>query len=211
MLLMFLSSSIHLFSQDKLLEERINKPKIEFGFLILNNNLNADNFFKFKYSNATDNGSATIGGISLKLNIPTKYEYVDIIIGSVFMKGFDVIDYGNINPNSVNSHDYIINGGGVYLGVGPKLKGKYIGLTSEFGLGVFSFKEYVSIVNNTQEPFVDEHNLKASYGFGAKSSVGFYINIGKVGVNPSLVGIFSGGSGASFTFYGLNVPLTYQF
>ncbi len=127
------------------------------------------------------------------------------------MKGFDEIDFGNIYPVSVNAHDYIINGGGVYFGISPKLKGKFISLTSMFGAGFFSFKEYVSIVNNIYDPFADEHDLKASYGPGAISSVGLGIRIWKLGINPSVVAIYSGGAGASFTFYGFNLPITLQF
>lgn len=210
-LTVFLLSGIQLLSQEKWVDGTKAKPKLEIGYLDLYNNLNTDNYFKFKYSYSTDNGKANIGGLSLKINIPTKHEYLDIIVGSVFMKGFDEIDFGYVNPSSVNAHDYIINGGGVYFGISPKLKGKFIGLTSDFGLGVFSFKEYVSIVNNKIEPFVDEHNQKASYGLGAISSIGMYINIGKVGLSPSFVSIFSGGSETSFTFYGFNFLLSWQF
>lgn len=211
LLFVLLLSGIQLFSQDKLLENRKIKPKVEIGYLHLYNGLNADSYFKLKYSNAIDNGNVNIGGLSLKLNFPTKFEFLDITVGSLFMKGFDEVDLGYINPSSVNSSDYNINGGGVYFGINPKLKGKFIGLTSDFGIGIFSFKEYVNIVNNTKEPFVDEHSLKASYGLGAISSIGMYINFGRIGLYPSMVGIFSGGSGASFTFYGYNFQMSYQF
>jgi len=210
-LLVFLFLCLQLFSQDKIVGDGKTKPKVEIGYLHLYNKLNADSYFKLKYSNATDNGNANIGGLNLKLSLPTKYEYIDITVGALIMKGFDEIDLGYINPSSVNAHAYNINGGGVYFGVSPKLKSKYISLTSDFGIGIFSFKEYVSIVNNSTMPFIDEHNLKASYGLGAFSSIGISFNVGKIGFNPSFAGIFSGGSGTSFTFYGFNFPLTYQF
>ncbi|RLD58184.1 MAG: hypothetical protein DRJ01_12910 [Bacteroidetes bacterium] len=203
--------SIQLYSQDKGFEGEKNKPKVQIGYLHLYNKLNADSYFRLKYSNATNNSEANIGGLNLKLDFPTKYKYVDITVGALIMKGFDEIDLGYIDPSSVNAHDYNINGGGVYIGISPKIKGKYISLTSAFGIGVFSFKEYISIVNNSTQPFVDEHNLKASYGLGAISSIGIYLNVGKIGINPSLMGIFSGGSETSFTFYGFNIPLSYQF
>ncbi len=210
-LFVFLISSIKLFSQDRIYEDGKNKPKIEIGYLHLYNKLNTDSYFRLKYSNATDNSQANIGGLNLKIDFPNSYEWFDYTIGTLFIKGFDEIDLGYINPSSVNAHDYNINGGGVYLGISPKIKGKYISLTSVFGVGVFSFKEYVGIINNSVTPFVDEHNLKASYGLGAISSIGVSFNVGKIGINPSLTGIFSGGSGASFTFYGFNFPLSYQF
>jgi len=210
-LLALLSSGLPSFSQEKWFDESNGKPGVEIGYLHLYNNLNADNYFRFRYRFATDNGDASIGGISLKLNIPTKLEYLDITVGSIFLKGLDLIDFGHVNPEHVNAHDYKINGGGIYFGVSPTLKGKILSLTTEFGAGFFSFKEYVSIVNNIYEPFVDEHNLKASYGPGAISSVGLGIRIWKLGINPSVVAIYSGGAGASFTFYGFNLPITLQF
>lgn len=211
MLIALLLSGLHSFSQERWIDESNGKPEVEIGYLHLCNNLNADNYFKFKYISATDNGDASLGGISLKLNIPTKLKYLDITIGSIIVKGLDKIDFGHVNPSHLNVHDYIINGGGIYFGVSPGIKGKILSLTTEFGIGFFSFKEYVSIVNNVTDPFADEHNLKASYGPGAISSVGLGIRIWKLGINPSVVAIYSGGAGASFTFYGFNLPLTLQF
>lgn len=204
-------SGLPAFSQEKWFDESNGKPGVEIGYLYLYNNLNADNYFKFKYRNATNNGDASIGGISLKLNIPTKLEYLDITVGSIFVKGLDLLEYGYVNPQYADNHDYIINGGGVYFGVSPGIKGKIFSITTEFGIGFFSFKEYVGIVNISRDPFADEHNLKASYGPGAISSVGLGIRIWKLGINPSVVAIYSGGAGASFTFYGFNLPITFQF
>lgn len=210
-LIIFFFLSITVFAKNKSEDNIKIKPRVEIGYLGLYNTLNSDIYYKLKYSNATDNGNANIAGFSLKLNLPTKYEYMDIFVGSLFIEGLDEIYFESIDPSSVNYHDYSINGGGVYFGISPKLKGKIFSLTSDFGVGVFSFKEYVSIVNNIKEPFVDIHNSKASYGLGAISSLGFSINVGKFGINPSIVGIFSGGSGTSFTFYGFNLPINYQF
>lgn len=200
-----------LLSQNKVLENAKSRPKIEFGYLYMYNKLNEDTYFNMKYSNATNNGETKLNGVNLKISIPTKLKYLDIILGSILMKSFDEIDNGFMNPASVNAHDYIINGGGVYFGVSPKLKGKIVALTSDFGIGVFSFKEYVSIVNNNTPPYVDIHSSKASFGFGAISSIGIYLNIGKIGINPTISSIFSGGSNSSFTFYGFNFPISYQF
>lgn len=48
--------------------------------------------------------------LNLKLTIPTKLQYLDIIVGTILMKGLDEIDFGYIDPH-VNAYDYIINGG----------------------------------------------------------------------------------------------------
>lgn len=144
-LLSLLLSGLQSFSQERLIGESNGKPGIEIGYLHLYNNLNADNYFRFRYTFATNNGDASIGGFSLNLNIPTKLKYIDLSVGSVFMKGFDEIDFGNIYPVSVNAHDYIINGGGVYFGISPKLKGKFISLTSMFGAGFFPSRSTLAL------------------------------------------------------------------
>lgn len=202
---------LQLFSQEHEGNFKIGKPKLEIGYLHIYNQLNSDQYFKYKFNYATDNSDLDFGGVSLKLTYPTNFKNLDLVVGSVFIKVLNEFVQGHTNAGSILADDYVSNGGGVYWGISPKLKGKHVGLTSEFGIGVFSFKEYVSIVNNVREPFVDLHNTKASSGLGAISSVGMYANWGRLGISPSLVGIFSGGSNASFTFYGLQLPITYQF
>ncbi len=199
----------------KLLGQKINNiqkyPKLEVGVMRIYNRLNSDKYFEYKYSYADDYGDATVAGVNIKLTMPSNLEYMDFVLGSLFIKGLNAFYMGNINPTAVNAHDYQLNGGGVYFGVSPGLKGKYIGFTTDFGIGIFSFKENVSIVNNTRQPYVDIHDLKSSYGPGAITSAGLYLNIWKLGVHPSVIGIFSGGANASFFFYGFNLPVTFQF
>ena len=127
------------------------------------------------------------------------------------MVGADELGSTGWSPGYTNSYDYVFNGGGIYAGISPKLKGKYIGLTSEFAIGVLSFKEYLGIFNNVYEPFVDIYEKKTSSGLGALSSVGFYLKLGKFSINPSANTIFTGSSSASFLFYGFTLPLAYQF
>ncbi|MCL3778960.1 hypothetical protein EMN47_01015 [Prolixibacteraceae bacterium JC049] len=207
MLTFFLSNKIS--AQDTLKSQ--GKFKIEVGYIYLNNKLNADKYYDFKHIYGIKNNESKIGGINVKLSKTTKYDFIDLMVGALFINGLDKIDNNHINLNSDNAHDYKINGGGVYWGISPKLKGKIVGITSDFGIGVFSFKEYVSIINNTEAQTTYDHNLKASYGLGAISSIGLSLNIGKIGINPSITAIFSGGAQSSFTFYGVNFPLTYQF
>lgn len=91
------------------------------------------------------------------------------------------------------------------------LKRKHFGLTSEFAIGVFSFKEYIGIFNNTVQPYIDKFDKKASHGLGAKASFGAYVKFWKLGIHPTVDAIYSGGANASFLFYGMTIPLTYTF
>jgi hypothetical protein len=151
-----------------------------------------------------------MNGLDLKFTLSTKIKYLDFIVGSMFLPGVDEGAWAWV-PGSTNSYDYKLNGGGVYAGISPKLKGKNIGLTSEFAIGVFSFKEYLAIFNNRDEPYIDAYEKKTSHGLGAMSSIGIYLKFGKLGVNPTVNAVFSGSSSASFMFYGFVLPLTLQF
>lgn len=99
----------------------------------------------------------------------------------------------------------------MFAGISPKLKGEYFGLTSEFGLGVFSYKDYYTSFNNTTDPSVEIEAKKTTYGPGAMSSLGFYVKVGRFGINPNVNAFFSGGASGSFLFYGASLPITFQF
>ncbi len=185
--------------------------QVELGYVVLTNNLNGDDYYNFKYGGAPNSANTTMGGVNLKFTLSTRYKYLDLIAGTIFMVGRDDIGSKSWAPGNTSASDYLLNGGGVYAGISPKLKGKYIGLTSELAIGVFSFKEYTAIFNNIYPPFIDVYEKKASYGLGAMSSLGIYIKLGKVGINPSINSLFSGGANTSFLFYGFVLPITYQF
>lgn len=203
-LLMFFSA----FAQDNVFIKFDKKPKVELGLMVTYNNLNEDRYLSYMTSGII-NGYSNMAGVNLKLEFETKIDYLDIEFGALILNDL----HQNINwwnPGQTNSTYYIQNGGGVYCGVSPKIKGKHIGLSSEFGVGIFSFKEYSIYVNNVTEPFIYEHDLKASNGLGALSSVGMYVNIWRIGINPSLFAIFTGGANTSFIFYGFNLPISIQ-
>jgi hypothetical protein len=199
--------SFILFSQEK--EQNI-KPSIEIGYSVLFNNLNSDNYANFKSSLASWENTV-LNGINIKFVVNSKHSFLDYFVGTTFMVGVDQLGSTSWTSVNTNSSDYVINGGGVYAGISPKLKKKHFGLTSEFAIGMFSFKEYQAIFNNTVTPVIDIYDKKTSSGLGAMSSVGFYLKIGKIGISPAATAIFSGSSSASFMFYGFNIPLTYQF
>ncbi len=194
------------FSQEK---EWDIKPSIEVGYSVLFNNLNSDNYTNFKSSLASWSNTV-LNGMNIKFIVNSKHSFIDYFVGSTFMIGADHLGSSGWTSGNTKSSDYVINGGGVYAGISPKFKKKHFGLTSEFAIGVFSFKEYQAILDNTVTP-VDIYEKKTSSGLGAISSVGFYVKVGKIGINPAITAIFTGSSSASFMFYGFNIPLSYQF
>jgi len=187
------------------------KLQIDLGYVYMSNDLNGDYYYDFQYGGAPDSKVATMGGGNLKFTLQTKNKHIDLISGTIFLVGRDSYGSRGWAPGNTNSTDYLLNGGGVYAGISPKIKGKHIGLTTDLAIGVFSFKEYITIFNNISAPFMDVHDKRTSYGLGAMSSVGFYVRYWKIGLNPSVNAIFSGGANASFLFYGFVLPVTYQF
>jgi hypothetical protein len=117
------------------------KLSIEIGYSVLFNNLNSDNYADFKSSLASwDN--TVLNGMDIKFVANSKHSFIDYFVGTTFMVGADQLGSSSWAPGNTNSSDYVIKGGGVYAGISPKLKRKHFGLTSEFAIGVFSFKEY---------------------------------------------------------------------
>ncbi len=149
--------------------------------------------------------------LTLKVVIPTKKENIDLFVGALIEK--DLLDDSSLGytPGKTNEQKHVLNGGGIFAGVRPTWKKKYFGLTSEFGMGAFSYKETYSHFNNTVEPYLDIHMEKSTFGLGGYSSVGFYVKIGNVGINPNVNVVVTGGENGSFLFYGGSVPLTIQF
>ena len=149
--------------------------------------------------------------LTLKIAIPTKRKYIDLLVGALIEQ--DLLDDSSsgFTPGRTNSHRHILNGGGVFAGVRPVWKKQHFGLTSEFGLGAFSFKETFSHFNNVSEPYSDLHMEKYTFGLGGYSSIGFYIKAGKIGINPNINAVVTGGERGSFLFYGFSIPLTLQF
>ena len=188
-----------------------NKLQLEIGYTFLSNSLNGDNYYRFLYAQAPNTKETTMSGVNIKFTLPTKNKSIDFIFGSMFLLGNDELGTTSWTSQQTNAYDYILNGGGVYAGISPKVKKKNWGVTSDFAIGLFSFKEYLAIYNNLQNPIIKEYEKKASYGLGATTSVGVYFNFGKLGINPTLNAVYSGSSSASFLFYGFTLPLTFQF
>lgn len=141
--------------------------------MVLTNTFNAEDYF-----------DGFITGASLKVIMETKYTHLDIVFGTIFLTG----TYSN--------------GGGVFAGISPRSRGRHVGVTSEFALGAFSFKDFVGSFNATV------FDKKASHGLGGLASIGFYVKFGRFGLSPSVNAVYSGGSEASFLHYGFTIPLT---
>lgn len=180
---------------------------IEAGFLMISDNLNDDDYLDDKYGNYWfsygENEWINLTGLNIKLSKETRFNAIDLVCGTLFIK--DMV------TNLSGTSDYHQNGGGVYFGISPKYKTKYFGLTSDFAVGVLSFKKYMHTYIQNGSQLIDGHETKTSQGLGAISSVGFYVSAGRFSLNPSFMLIFSGGANASFTYYGFNIPLVFKF
>lgn len=185
--------------------------KLSVGYSVMFNNLNNNNYYEFKHANI-DLENQVMHGLNIQFIVTNQpFQNIDLVFGTIFL--INQNDPGSTawSPGNTNSYDYSLNGGGVYAGINPRSTGKVFGITTSFAFGVFSFKEYVGIFNNQQLPYIDIYHRKASYGLGALSSIGIYLNIGKIGINPSIDAIYSGGAEASFLLYGFVFPMTYTF
>jgi hypothetical protein len=173
---------------------------VSIGYVNLKNAMNGDDYYSFKYPNGENRGDINLNGGFIKFTRSTSIEYIDLTAGALF-----------VNDNLAifsTTDDYVSNGGGVFFGISPKSKGKFIGITSDLALGAFSFKEYIAIYDNFNQVNVDEYDKKSSHGLGGMAGVGFYVKVGRFGLNPSINAIYSGGANASFLFYGYTIPLT---
>lgn len=194
-----------LYSQERE-RNKENDLQISLAYGIHSNSFNEDRYFDYKSTKYTDIGA--LNSITLKFTLPTKRDYLDMFFGIIFDYDRSTLSSSSWQPGNTNASDHYMNGGGIFAGLSPKWKGKHIGLTSEIGIGVFSFKEVYSHFNNRDEPYVDIHEKKTTYGLGAMGSVGFYIKFGWIGINPNVNMLFTGGDDASFLLYGVSLPLT---
>lgn len=178
-----------------------NKLAVEVGYVLMHDGLNQDDYLSDKFVGRFSNSDYySLNGVNLKFIVQTKNENLDLFFGTIFLRSrTEVIS---------NMSDFTQNGGGVYVGISPKFKRKHFGLTSDFAVGILTFKRYQHAYQQHPISTIDGHETKASYGLGALSSVGFYVSKGRFSLNPSFMMIFSGGANASFTFYGFNVPLS---
>jgi hypothetical protein len=199
LILSLIGLSLQLFGQDEKVKKDI---QLETGFLFHWNTFNVDGYIDNLSPGGSTSASGLVG-VDLRFTLPTKLDFMDLSFGTIFEKGWD--EY------TLASSDYIMNGGGVYAGISPKIKGKHFGLTSLFAVGVLSYKEYFYYYSTVPDPDIDINEKKVSFGLGAMSSIGVYGKIGSVGLHPQAQVIFSGGNNASFLFYGFVIPLTIQF
>ncbi len=199
--------------------ESKSEISVELGYAIFDSSLNDDDFlFYSSFHNAYHGAMSPMRGMNLKFTLPTKREYLDLIFGAIYLNIEEQLDYTPTYPlYIIKSREYILNGGGIYFGVSPKLKGKHFGLTSDLALGIFPFKEYNSIVHQYSVHYPLERGDEIvmqqvrTSTFGGMASVGFYVKFGHVSINPSLNMIVAGGANASFLFYGFVLPLTIHF
>ncbi len=187
--------------------------KVEVGFGVFSNSLNRDAYLDMNYPSGIISGDSKMKAFNLKFTAPTRYRNLDLIFGAMAIIGqnYDsyIVDVGGYDRRG---YQYLMNGGGGYAGISPKWKTKYFGLTSDFAVGIFPIKEYASAVlaDEAHPNFTNVNQNKASV-FGAMASVGFYVNVWRIGINPTFNVLYAGGAGAGFFLYGFMLPLTITF
>lgn len=187
-----------------------NSFNISFGYGLLYNDLNEDYYMLYKYQGYTDLYS--LDNFSLKVEIPTKYNFLDLTFGATYT--VDKLEYGDnlswVVGSYGRSNEYL-NGGSIYMGISPKLKFKYFGLTSEFCLGYYTYRQHLTLFDLTQNPTIDVHQVIETSGLGAQINAGVYFKIWRIGINPKISYVLSADSDASYLFYGFEVPLVLYF
>lgn len=188
--------------------------KVEFGWGMFYNEFNQDDYLNMNYPAYAIFGQDKMFAFNLKFTTETRYRNLDLIFGAITLIGQNsgslTIDHAGY-PYKMG-YQYLMNGGGVYAGISPKLKTKYFGLTSDFAVGLFPIKEYASAVVSSEEypDFANVNQSKASV-FGAMVSLGIYVKVWRIGINPTLNVIYAGGANTSFLLYGFMLPLTITF
>lgn len=132
--------------------------------------------------------------LTAKLSMATKWSFLDLSVG-----GIKLIKYGD--------EEDCINGGGVYVGISPKFKRKYFGITSDLGIGAFGIRQYKNVL------LLDRSRSITSYGgagLGAYMALGVYFKYKRFSINPSVCCFFNGGD-TSYMMSGINIPLVYHF
>lgn len=158
LLSILLNSGIHLMAQSEKSVPLNDGLLISLGYGIHSNSLNRNTHLELKDENYSH--IENLQTLSLKIAIPTKRNFIDLFVGVLIEQ--DLLDDSSsgYTPGRTNSHRHVLNGGGVFAGVRPVWKNRNFGLTGEFGLGAFSFKESYSHFNNISEPFTDLHMEK---------------------------------------------------
>jgi hypothetical protein len=186
------------------------KFQIEAGYGIFSNSLNVDHFQVNKDPYAY-NGDVKMQGVNVKFTMPSKWKYLDFVFGATYMKSPSMRESITVD-NVTKTREYVLNGGGIYVGVSPKWKTEHFGLTSELSLGFFPFREINTLaINNLADSGKNYNNqLLRSTVFGGIASAGFYVKFGRFGINPTL-NLMLASEDTTYVFYGLTIPLTISF
>lgn len=186
-----------------------NNFNLHFGYGFIYNDLNNDSYFWYKYPDYDK--FDMLQNYTLKVEIPTKLKYLDLIFGASFAN--DLLYYADGDgcvQGAYGRGNQFMNGGSIFTGVSPKLKFKNFGLTSEIRIGYFTYREHLSFYDTVYEK-VDVHERIESSGLGAQINAGFYLKLWRIGVNPQANFILSADADASYIFYGFEIPLVLYF
>lgn len=139
-------------------------------------------------------------GVSAKVTATTKWDFLDLCIGA----------YRVTHASDYYSGDGFdkFRSGGVYIGVSPKWKTKYFGITSDFAVGAMGARQIKEVPSSGESKIYSVD--RGSTGLGAYMSLGFYVKYKRFSLNPVVCCIITGGD-ASYMLTGFNIPLVYHF
>jgi len=197
--------SMQVFSQ----RDTLRLCRVEFGWGFQFNQLNEDRYFSYMSENYSP-FAESMQGFTLRFSM-NYFENADLFFGAMVHLGTGKYGMFSYNPGSTNSTDYVLNGGGVFMGIRPHTRGKHFGLDAELAAGILAYKEYRVFYDNVSSPVPESVYDKKSSVFGGTAGIGFYLRGKTIGINPEFQVIMAGGNNGSFLFYGFNVPLTIDF
>lgn len=160
--LIFLFSGLEIFAQTGTISSDNEDIMISLGYGIHSNSFNRNYDLEFKDGNYVhlDN----LQTLTFKIVVPSKKNNISFFAGALLEKDMSDNSSSGYTPGRTNSQRHVLNGGGVFAGVRPVWKSKHFGLTREFGLGAFSYKETYSHFNNISEPNLDINMEKNTFG-----------------------------------------------
>ena len=196
---------LNLYSQENM---HYDKIEIRYGFLIHDYSLNYDTGSIYDYNKDIK----SLIGFKNEIMIPTKKEYLNILVGYIFQygrSGRTIVYTRSGNQDSKSRRK--INNGGVYGGLTYK-NGDRIGINSSIAMGLYFYKNI--LILDSEDYFelnYNEYSEIKSLSLGALISIGPYIKLGRTKVNLSFESLFNGNKSFMHFTYGGNLGMGFIF
>lgn len=188
-------------------QEEPDKFRFEVGYIAHFNYLNQIDYIESGLEETLN--TDYLMGLNLLLKYPIKKINLDLMAGVLF-EGSSVSSSNSESATGIESHQSYMNGGGVYTGISKGIGNEYIGITFDIAIAYFTYKDVRIYYNSRIDPTVELNDSRYLGGFGALSSLGFYLRYKWIGINPKLNVTFSGDSASSLLLYGFILPIEFS-